>query len=91
MAYSVHGHRGLHTCIVQVWGRSEEHALRVASSKSAWHVPAYTWQPAQGEGVATSRFLQKHSKRLGFGEKNAAPVVQLAMRPARAIMARDGN
>ena len=87
MAYSVHGHRGLHTCIVQVKCGGEVKNTLSASPAASQHGTC----PAQGEGVATSRFLQKHSKRLGLGEKNAAPVVQLAMRRARAIIARDGN
>ena len=41
-----------------------------------------TWQ---GEGVATSRFLQKHSKRLGVGAESTTPVVQFALRHLWAL------
>ncbi|CAE7230213.1 VP22-1 [Symbiodinium sp. CCMP2592] len=42
----------------------------------AWYI---LYLAIEGEGVATSRFLQKHSKRLGVGQETTTPVVQFAL------------
>jgi len=76
--------RAFHTSAQELEAYYEDPELEKGAAKVkeilAWYI---LYMGIEGEGVSTSRFLQKHAKRLGLAsgtsEKPVAPVVELAL------------